>query len=179
MSTKIMAEVWEHSQAKGSALLLLLALADYADSIHGQCWPAVQRLSMLIRMSERNTQYLLRKLEAHGHIAIQLRASPRKTNLYRVLRPWCKDCAVPITEGATGHPGNGAKAFAPDPTSDPKTEEKNSARVREEGGIRKVTKEFLLDLGLELGGEAYEASLQGNGRHEDSKVLSNGTPCRL
>src|SRR4051812_47859241 len=83
MATKITTEVWEHSQAKGAELLLLLALADYADSVHGLCWPAVQRLSMLIRMSERNTQYLLRKLAAHGHIAIKLRGSPRKTNLYQ------------------------------------------------------------------------------------------------
>jgi hypothetical protein len=103
MATKITAEVWEHSQAKGSALLLLLALADYADSVHAQCWPAVQRLSCMIRMSERNTQYLLRKLAADGHIAIHLRGSPRKTNLYQVLRPWCKDCAVPITDKPGQH----------------------------------------------------------------------------
>src|SRR5436305_15186226 len=76
MSTKITTEVWEHSPAKGSALLLLLALADYADSVNAQCWPAVPRLSMLIRMSERNTQYLLRKLAADGHIAMHLRGSP-------------------------------------------------------------------------------------------------------
>jgi hypothetical protein len=56
MATKITTEVWEHSQAKGSALLLLLALADFADSDHAQCCPAVQRLSCMIRMSERNTQ---------------------------------------------------------------------------------------------------------------------------
>ena len=179
MSTKITTEVWEHSQAKGSALLLLLALADYADSVHGLCWPTVQSLSMMIRMSERNTQYLLRELEAHGHIAIRLRSSPRKTNLYQVLRPWCKDCAVPTTEGATGRTGKGAITFAPDPKAEPKTEEKDSAYAREEGGKRKVTKEFLLELGLEQGGEAYEASLQENGHQEDSKALSNGIPCGL
>jgi hypothetical protein len=178
MSTKIMAEVWEYSQAKGSELLLLLALADYADSVHGQCWPAVQRLSMLIRMSERNTQYLLRKLEADGHIAIHLRGSPRKTNLYQVLRPWCKDCAVPITEGATGCTGNGAIAFAPDPKADPKPEEKDSVRAREEEGKRKVTKEFLQHLGLEHGGEAWEASLQRNGHHQDDRAKTNGLPGR-
>jgi hypothetical protein len=179
MSTRITAEVWERSQAKGSALLLLLALADYADSVHGQCWPAVQRLSMLIRMSERNTQYLLRKLEADGHISIHLQASPRKTNLYQVLRPWCKDCAVPSTEGATGHTGNGAKAFAPDPKTEPKPEEKDSACAREEEGKRKVTKEFLQHLGLEHGGEAWEAALQGNGHHRNGTLIVNGVPCRL
>lgn len=180
MSTKITTEVWEHSQAKGSELLLLLALADFADSDHAQCWPAVQRLSCMIRMSERNTQYLLRKLAADGHIAIKLRASPRKTNLYRILRPWCKDCAMPTAKGATECTGDGAKAFAPDPQSEPKPEEKDNARACEEGGKRKVTKEFLRHLGLELDGEAWKAAIHGNGHHnEDGKALENGVPCPL
>jgi hypothetical protein len=118
MATKIMTEVWEHSQAKGSALLLLLALSDFADSDHAQCWPAVQRLAFMIRMSERNTQYLLRRLAADGHIAIHLRGSPRKTNLYQVLRPWCKDCAGQPPGGATGRTGKGAIASAGDPKSE-------------------------------------------------------------
>jgi hypothetical protein len=178
MATKITTEVWEHSPAKGPALLLLLALADFADSDHAQCWPAVQRLSCMIRMSERNTQYLLRKLAADGHIAIQLRGSPRKTNLYQVLRPWCKDCAGQTTEGATGRTGNGAKAFAPDPKaepkSDPKPEERELACASEEGGKRKVTKEFLEMLGLKPGGKAWEASLQGNGHHQDGIAMASG-----
>ena len=195
MSTKIMSEVWNYSQAKGAELLLLLALADYADSVDGQCWPAVERLSMLIRMSERNTQYLLRKLEAHGHIAIQLRGSPRNTNLYQVLRPWCKACAAPTTEGATGHPGNGAKAFAPNPNSYPKTEEKKeSALTRGEEGKPLVSKVSEAEVsswltpgsalwhlvqGLAPPGEEGEAVMNGNGHHEDGKALSNGVPCRL
>jgi len=179
MATKITAEVWEHSPAKGSALLLLLALADYAHSVDAQCWPSVERLASMIRMSERNTQYLLRRLAADGHIAIQLRGSPRKTNLYRVLRPWCKDCVWQTSEGATERTANGAKVFAPDPKTKPKPEEKVSACVREEGGKQKVTKEFLLALGLEQGGEAYEAALHGNGHQEGCKALSNGMSCRF
>ena len=195
MSTKIMSEVWNYSQAKGAELLLLLALADYADSVDGQCWPAVERLSMLIRMSERNTQYLLRKLEAHGHIAIHLRASPRKTNLYQVLRPWCKDCAVAITEGANGHTGNGAKAFAPNPNSYPKTEEKKeNARTRGEEGKPLVTKVSEAEVsswltpgsalwhlvqGLTPPSGEEEAVINGNGHHENGKPLPTGMPCRL
>jgi hypothetical protein len=178
MTTKITAEVWEHSQAKGSALLLLLALADHADSVHAQCWPAVERLSMMIRMSERNTQYLLRKLEADGHIAIQLRGSPRKTNLYRILRPWCKDCVGQTGNGATGRTGDGAKAFAPDPTSEPKPEEKENAHAREEEQPV-ITENFLLKLGLTPGGEVWEAALHGNGHHQDGMPRANGFPCRL
>jgi hypothetical protein len=132
----------------------------------------------MIRMSERNTQYLLRKLAADGHIAIQLRGSLRKTNLYQVLRPWCKDCAVPTTEGATGRTANGAKAFAPDPKTEPKPEEKDSAHAREEAPPQ-VTEALLLRLGLTRGGDAWDAALNGKGYHEHSKALFNGMPCRL
>jgi hypothetical protein len=150
---------------------------------------------MLIRMSERNTQYLLRKLAADDHIAIHLRASPRKTNLYQVLRPWCKDCAEPVIEGATGYPGNGAKAFAPDPQTDPKPEKRENTRAREEERKPQVTKVTEAEIsswltpgsalwyfvqGLTSPGEEGEAALQGNGHHnKDGKALDNGTPCRL
>jgi hypothetical protein len=195
MATKITTEVWEHSKAKGSALLLLLALADFADSDHAQCWPAVQRLAFMIRMSERNTQYLLRKLAADGHIAIKLRGSPRKTNLYQVLRPWCKDCAVQTTEGATGRTGDGAKVFAPDPkSSEPKPEKRENARACGEGEKPQVTKVTEADLsrlltpgsapwyyaqGLTPPWEEGEAALNGNGHYKDSIASANGFPCRL
>jgi hypothetical protein len=178
MATRIMAEVWEHSPAKGAALLLLLALADHADAVHAQCWPSVPRLAFMIRMSERNTQYLLRKLQADGHIAMHLRGSPRKTNLYRILRPWCKDCAEPTTEGATGCTEDGAKAFAPDPKAEPKPEEKESAHALEEEQPV-ITENFLLKLGLTPGGEVWEAALHGNGHHQDGMPRANGFPCRL
>src|SRR5918999_6304383 len=88
MAITIMEEIWQHSPTKDSELLLLLALADYADSVNGVCWPSVDRLARLIRKSERNTRYLLRKLEAGGHIAITIKGAKSKTNLYRILRPW-------------------------------------------------------------------------------------------
>jgi hypothetical protein len=194
MSIKIMAEVWEHSQAKGSELLLLLALADHADSVHAQCWPAVQRLALLIRMSERNTQYLLRKLEADGHIAIQLRGSSRRTNLYRIHRPWCKDYAGHKCADANGCTEVGATAIAPDPKVEPKPKEREKTYAREEGGkpqVTKVTEEEVASWltpgsalwyfvqGLTPPGEAWEAALQGNGHHRKGTPIVNGMPCRL
>jgi hypothetical protein len=180
MSIKIMAEVWEHSQAKGSDLLLLLALADHADSVHALCWPSVQRLALLIRMSERNTQYLLRKLEADGHIAIQLRGSSRRTNLYRIHRPWCKDYTGHKCADANGCTEDGATTVAPDPKSEPKPEEREKTHAREEGKTAvKVSETFLTRLGLVPGGEAWEAALQGNGHRRNGTPIVNGMPCRL
>jgi hypothetical protein len=183
MSTKITTEIWEHSSAEDSALLLLLALADHADSVHAQCWPSVARLARLIRKSERNTRYLLRKLEEGSHIAVKFKGSAHQTNVYQILRPWAMgqellqehNCA-----GATHCPTTGATVVAPDPNSEPKPEEKQNAHAREEGEITRtgVTENFLRHLGLTPGGESWEAALQGNGHHQDGRAKTNGFPGR-
>ena len=41
MSIRVMTQVWDTSEQKGSALLLLLALADHAAD-DGFCWPGIQ-----------------------------------------------------------------------------------------------------------------------------------------
>jgi hypothetical protein len=68
MSVKVMGRVWEHSRQSGGALLILLALADFADD-NGRSWPAVKTLAEKARMSERNARYVLRSLESSGEIA--------------------------------------------------------------------------------------------------------------
>jgi hypothetical protein len=79
-----MTSVWKQSRHRGGALLVLLALADYADD-DGECWPSVLRLASKARLSERQTQEVLRRLEAAGEIAVQLAAGPKGSNLYTVL----------------------------------------------------------------------------------------------
>lgn len=175
MSVKIMAEVWEHSQAKDSELLLLLALADHAESVNAQCWPSVARLARLIRKSERNTRYLLRRLEEGGHLAIQIKGSPRKTNLYRILRPWAmgqqflqeNKCAA-----ATGCPSNGGKVVAPDPNSEPTPEEREKT-CAQEGNPELILK----SIGLTPGSLAWIDALDA--LQKDGVARNNGFPCRL
>lgn len=67
MSIKTMTRVWEHSKQESSALLLLLALADFADD-DGFCWPDEPTLAKKSRGSVRNTRRLLIKLEAEQEI---------------------------------------------------------------------------------------------------------------
>lgn len=61
MSVKIMSRVWEKSNQNGSALLLLLALADWSND-DGVSWYGLKRLYKKMRMSERNTQRLISEL---------------------------------------------------------------------------------------------------------------------
>lgn len=83
MSVHVTAYVWEHSAQKGTALLLLLAIADIAHK-NGVAFPSVKTLSSYIRMSERNTQRVLAVLEKADELEIRRNAGPHGTHLYRV-----------------------------------------------------------------------------------------------
>lgn len=83
MAIAVMSKVWEHSRAGGTELLLLLAIADYSDE-QGYAYPSVPTLARKIRMTSRNTQYLLQKLQAAGELEIKRNAGRGGSNLYRV-----------------------------------------------------------------------------------------------
>ena len=80
--------VWETSKQKSTALLMLLALADYANQDTGQCWPGVKELAKKARMKERNAQLLLNRLAEAGEITIATNEGHQtesgRTNLYTI-----------------------------------------------------------------------------------------------
>ncbi len=87
MSIKVISRVWEQSQHGGSALLLLLALADWADD-WGYCYPSHAAMARKIRSGERNVYYLLRKLEDSREIRVLNRGRGGKvseTSIYQVI----------------------------------------------------------------------------------------------
>lgn len=83
MSIRVMSHVWQHSQAKGSELLLLLAIADFADD-EGAAYPAVKTLAGKVRMSIRAVNYLLKKLIEDGELAVEAGGGRGHANVYRV-----------------------------------------------------------------------------------------------
>lgn len=63
-----MSAVWrDATELAGAELLLLLALADHANS-DGVCWPAVEKLAAMARVSTRQAQRYLARLEAAGYL---------------------------------------------------------------------------------------------------------------
>jgi hypothetical protein len=50
VSFKVTQRVWSESKATGNALLLMLALADYADET-GRCWPSSSQLLERTRLT--------------------------------------------------------------------------------------------------------------------------------
>lgn len=83
MSVYVSAYIWEHSRQKGAELLLLLAIADMANR-EGKAWPVVPTLSRYIRMSDRTTQRIIRKLVRSKELVILTNGGPKGANLYQV-----------------------------------------------------------------------------------------------
>lgn len=79
MSIACMTRVWNTSLQKGSGLLLLLAIADYADE-NGFAFPGIDTLAKKIRMEERNTRRLVERLEEAGELVVFKR--PGRVHLY-------------------------------------------------------------------------------------------------
>ena len=79
-----MAEVWENADVTGATLLVLLALADYAND-NGICWPGVPALAKKARVSERYVRDLLGDLERDGYIIRDFNSGPHGVNTYKVV----------------------------------------------------------------------------------------------
>lgn len=69
MSVKVMSLVWECRALSNGWLLAMLALADFASDSGSNIYPSVATLSVKLRISERQTQRMLRDMEAAGWIS--------------------------------------------------------------------------------------------------------------
>jgi hypothetical protein len=70
MSIHASATVWSDAPYEGGILLVLLALADFADG-DGLCWPSVQTLAKKARLGVRHVYNILSRLRADGVISIE------------------------------------------------------------------------------------------------------------
>lgn len=117
MAISVMTDVWEKSRARGTELLLLLAIADFANQ-DGVAYPSVPTLAKKIRMSERNTHYLLKKLATAGELEIMRNAGPRGCNLFRVQTLQYANFAG--VQSVVGRGANGStkvvQSIAPEPS---------------------------------------------------------------
>lgn len=85
MSIRLMTDVWDHGPDGQGELLVLLALADFANDA-GMSWPTVSTLAKRARMSERNARRVLRKLEELGYVSTEPQRGRNYQNLYVVNR---------------------------------------------------------------------------------------------
>jgi len=83
MSVHVMSKVWKCAPYEGGTLLVLLALADWADD-DGLCWPSVPVLAKKARLKDRQTRYALRQLEEDGFISTDEQRGRNHTNRYKI-----------------------------------------------------------------------------------------------
>lgn len=69
MSIKIMSWVWDNSPYEGKALLVHLALADWAGD-HGVCWPNQESIAKKARCSVETVRTTVRSMERDGFLEI-------------------------------------------------------------------------------------------------------------
>lgn len=81
MSIQIMTLVWKYSKLKGSALLLLLAIADNANTETKLAWPSMEYLAKKTRLSRRQVIRLISIIEQSGELEV-LRSA--RFNRYRI-----------------------------------------------------------------------------------------------
>lgn len=67
MSIKTMSAIWESDRFEGGVLLVLLAMADYANEEH-ECRPSVAALARKARLSDRQVSRILKQLRTDGVI---------------------------------------------------------------------------------------------------------------
>lgn len=88
MSNKALTYVWDEAPYEGSRLLVLLAIADFADD-DGVCFPGVTRLAKKARLTPRALQKHLAILEQDGWLKRQLNKGVEtgrgKTNRYTIV----------------------------------------------------------------------------------------------
>lgn len=122
----MMSQVWANSACAGTDLLMLLAIADFADD-SGSAYPSVNTLARKIRVKERAAQYVLRNLEQAGELRIVKKGGGRFSNRYQILTPatsctGATACTPPAVQPTAPQrcntlQGSGATAIAPEPSS--------------------------------------------------------------
>lgn len=78
-----MSQVWRNGPKDGNDLLVLLALADFADD-DGYCWPSMASIAVKARMTERGARKIARRLEESGYLSCEVGGGRGGSNRYRV-----------------------------------------------------------------------------------------------
>ena len=105
MSVQASSYVWSNSKHKGSALLLMLFLADCAHEDGTLIFPSVSTMAKQTRLSDRNVQYVLKHLLKSGEL-IEEGVSEWQTKVFRIPLIAPVQTLHPATERQEGVQGS-------------------------------------------------------------------------
>lgn len=143
MSWQATAWVIENSSHKGSALLVMLMIANCANENGSDCWPSLPRLAKDTRLSKRQVLRVIEVLEKSGEITVQ-HSTGRHSNHYSFplmnsdkMSPF-KTSPNGDISGTNGDISrtNGDIAMSPDPSVERSVDPSLSARAGN-GGFKK------------------------------------------
>jgi hypothetical protein len=100
MSIRVMSSVWDSDIKDTFELLVLLALADFAND-EGVSWPSLDRLAQKARCSRRGLQNILKRLEEVGILTVKRKGGgpPESTNSYKINLGLRGERGAPLKEG--------------------------------------------------------------------------------
>jgi hypothetical protein len=84
MSIKIMSWVWDNSPYEGKALLIHLAMADFAND-EGLLWPSQATLAKKSRSTDRHVRDVISGMERDGLVELVTASNGRDAHKYRLL----------------------------------------------------------------------------------------------
>ena len=84
MSIRIMSRVWDEADASGGSLLVLLALANFADD-DGLCWPRIETVAAKARLTTRQVSSIITSLVQSEQIATRPGGGRGRPTTYAVM----------------------------------------------------------------------------------------------
>lgn len=119
MSIQAMNIVWEKSRAKNGDLVVMLALADFANASFW-AWPSIDKLAKKCRVSRRSVTRIIDRCVALGELLVEENSGINGVNKYLILlatkgvipKSSTPDKVSPLTNG---HSENGEAALAHKP----------------------------------------------------------------
>jgi len=84
--------VWEHSESRHGARLVLLKIADGMRAEKGWTWPSVKEMCEKTKLTERAVRAAISELEILGELEVQRNAGPGGCSRYRVMTTPRKNC---------------------------------------------------------------------------------------
>lgn len=144
--------VIQNSQHKGSALLVMLCIANCANEDGTDCWPNKARLARDTRLSVRQLDRTVNQLEASGELAVR-RSTGRYANHYGFplmqvnpdkmtgLKP-TKATPSSLPPNPVISDTNPVIAMSHDPSVEPSVERSGDARPPQIELLREITKRY-------------------------------------
>lgn len=167
-----MSRVWDCADSSLGELLVFLALADHAND-KGFCWPGVEGLAKKSRLSERQTRYILRNLEAKGYIKTLIQQGPRGCNMYEItLSEGGKNCPPAVHDTEGGNPRQqGGQPIAPESSG---TVTEPSVHIPKSRCSLEEARSFCKEIGLpESDGESFFYKCEGNGWRNNTQPIKD------